>query len=268
VRNTASMRGLHSSILISALALLVALQVASPAQSIPNTRNNGTLLTDQSSPQTEVPSVSLLAAERVGDLFMAQGRYQAALEVYSGVPSPSAKLWARMGNAYQFLFSFDGAVHCYRQALKLEPNNARTLNNLATVLDQQGKHRDAERLYRKAINLAPDSAIYIKNLATNLLAQHEFQKGSEEYMKALALDPHVLDSQSNPAMILPKAENAETNYARARSCAEAGATECAVAYLRKALQEDSATRRRVAKDREFEAVLNDPALKQLLSEQK
>jgi tetratricopeptide (TPR) repeat protein len=268
VRKAAGMRGTNISILISAVALLVALPVASQAQFTPNAANNDTQLADHASAQTEVPPVSLLAAERVGDQFMDQGRYHAALDVYSGVPSPSAKLWARMGIAYQFLFSFDGAVRCYKQALKLEPNNARNLNNLATVLDQQGKHREAERLYRKAITLAPNSATYIKNLGTNLLAQHEFQKGSEEYKRALALDPHVLDSQSNPAMILPKAENAETNYARARSCAEARATECAVTYLRKALQEDSATRSRVTKDREFEAVLNDPALQQLLSEQK
>lgn len=46
---------------------------------------------------------TLLAAERVGNQFMAQGRYQAALEVYSGVPPPTAKLWTRMGVAYQFL---------------------------------------------------------------------------------------------------------------------------------------------------------------------
>jgi len=108
----------------------------------------------------------------------------------------------------------------------------------------------------------------MKNLGTNLLAQHEFQKGSEEYKKALALDPHVMDDRKNPAMILPKAENDETNYARARSCAEAGAIECAVAYLRKALQEGSATRSRIASDKEFEAVLTNPAIQLLLSEQK
>jgi Flp pilus assembly protein TadD len=260
------MRGLHSSIHFTALALLVALPVASQAQFTPKAEEDSSQFAGHASESAEIQS--LLAAERVGDQFMAQGRYQAALEVYSGVPSPSAKLWARMGVAYQFLFSFDGAVHCYKQALKLEPNNARNLNNLATVLDQQGKHREAERLYRKAISLEPSSATYLKNLATNLLAQREFQKGSEEYKKALALDPHILDNHSNAAMILPKAENAETNLARARSCAETGATECAVTYLRKALQEGSATRSRVANDKDFEAILNDPALQQLLSDQK
>ncbi|HEX4758470.1 MAG TPA: tetratricopeptide repeat protein [Terracidiphilus sp.] len=210
----------------------------------------------------------MLAAEQLGDQFMVQHRFQAALEIYSGVPSPSPKLWARMGVAYQMLFSFDRAVQCYKQALKLEPNNPRDMNDLATVLDQQGKHREAEQFYRKAIILAPDSAIYLKNLGTNLLAQHESQKGSEAYKKALTLDPNVLDNYSNPVMILPRAENAETNYARARSCAEAGLTECAVTYLRKALQEGSATRKRVAADREFEAMLDDPALQQLLSDQK
>lgn len=262
------MRSLNSAIYRLAVALFVALPIASQAQFTPNPSTKHTLPPNRESALAEAPSISLLMAERTGDQLMAQGRYQAALDVYSAVPSPSAKLWARMGISYQFLFSFDGAVRCYKQALRLDPNNPRTINNLATVLDQQGKHQEAERLYRKAIELAPDSATYVKNLGTNLFAQHEFQRGSEEYRKALSLDPHVMDDHKNPAMILPKPENGESNYARARSCAEAGAIECAVTYLRKALQEGSATRSRIATDKEFEAVLTDPAVQQLLSEQK
>ena len=199
---------------------------------------------------------------------MAQRRYQAALEVYSRVQSPSAKLWARMGIAYQMLFGLDNAVLCYKEALRLEPDNPRDLNDLATALDLLGEHRQAESLYRRAISLAPDSAIYFKNLGTNLLAQNELQRGSEAYRQALALDPHVLDNHSDPAMILPPAENAETNYARARSCAQAGINDCALAYLRKALQEGSATAGRVAADNAFEALRNDPDLQQLVSKQK
>jgi len=268
VRNTAVMRCLNSSILHSALALLVALPVASQAQFTPNTKSGANQFAGSSPETVKALSMPLLVAERLGDQYMSQRRFHAALEAYAAVPSPTAKLWARMGVAYQMLFSFDSAVHCYKQALKLEPDNPRNMNNLATVFDQQGKHREAEQLYRKAIALTPDSPIYLKNLGTNLVAQHDPQKGSAEYQKALALDPHVLDNHSDPAMILPKAENADTNYARARSCAAAGATECAISYLRKALLEGSATRNKVAADRGFDAMLNDPALQQLLSEQK
>ncbi len=199
---------------------------------------------------------------------MEQGHYSAALELFSRVQTPTAKLWARIGNAYQLLFSFDKAVSSYQKSLRLEPDNPRVMNNLAAALDQQGYHREAERLYRKAIDLKPDSATYLRNLGTNLLAQHKFQEGSDAYAKALALDPHILDNRSSAAMILSPATNAEINYARARSCAEAGMTECAISYLRKAIHEGAATRSRVTSDSEFEALLNDPEFQQLLSEQR
>ena len=262
------MRGSNSWILLPALALLVAPPVASQNQLTPNPANRTNQPAISASAPAGVRPISLLAAEQLGDQFMAQRRYQAALEVYSRVRSPSAKLWVRMGIAYQLLFGLDSAVRCYKEAIKLEPDNPRDLNDLATALDQLGEHGQAELLYRKAISLAPDSAIYRKNLGTNLLAQSEFQEGSEVYRQALALDQHVLDNHSDPAMILPPAENAETNYARARSCAQAGITDCALAYLRKALQEGSATSGRVAADNAFEFLRNNPALLQLVSEQK
>jgi tetratricopeptide (TPR) repeat protein len=262
------MRGSNCLILLSALVVLVALPVASQSQLSPNPANR---TSDPSAPALAAaapPPISLLAAEQLGDQLMAQRRYHAALEVYSRVSVPSAKLWARMGVAYELLFGLDRAVECYQKALKLEPNNARDLNDLATALDQLGEHDQAERLYRRAIILNPDSAVYSKNLGTNLLAQHEFRKGLEAYRRALALDPHVLDDHNDPAMILPSAENAETNYARARSCAQAGITDCALDYLRKVLREGSVTAKAIASDSDFGALQNDPALRRLLDEQK
>jgi tetratricopeptide (TPR) repeat protein len=261
------MRGHRFWNLLPVLALLVALQAASQGQPTPNTQE----VTPQPARSDSAPAnarpVSLLAAEHLGDKLMDQGRYHAALDMYLRVESRTAKLWARIGNAYQLLFSFENAVSSYRESLRLEPDNARVMNNLAAALDQQGYHKNAELLYRKAIDLNPDSATYLRNLGTNLLAQHKFQEGSDAYGKALVIDPHILDNQSHAAMILSPAVNAEINYARARSCAEAGMTECAIMYLRKAIQEGAATRSRVTSDSDFQALLNDPDFKQFLAEQ-
>lgn len=218
-------------------------------------------------PATTRP-VSLFAAEKLGDELMAQHRYQAALAIYSRVATPTAMLWARMGVAYQMLLGFDSAVHCYKEALRLDPNNARILNDAATALDQVGEHAQAEQLYRRALRSAPGSAIYLKNLGTNLLAQDQFEDGSEAYRQALALDPHIFDDHDNPAMMLTTEQNAEVNYARARGCALAGMNDCALSYLRKAMQESSTIDKRLADDGDFAALRDNPDLQQLLAEQR
>lgn len=214
-------------------------------------------------PQRSLPGV--VEAEKTGDWLMAQHRYQAALEAYQNVLTPSAKLWSRIGIAYQSLLDPPDAVRCYKKSLKLEPDNARVLNDLATAYDQLDEHRQAERLYRKAIRLDSNSATYFKNLGTNLLAQNKYKQGSQAYSQALMLDPRIFDNRSNPLMVLPASLNAETNYARARSCALAGQKECALVYLTKALNEGSATPQRVDSDRQFNTIRNDPSLQELLA---
>jgi tetratricopeptide (TPR) repeat protein len=205
------------------------------------------------------------SGQQLGDYLMQQHRYQAALAAYESISIPSAQLWSRMGLAHEFLLAFNDAVRCYQESLRLQPNDARVMSNLGTAYDQLGNHRQAERLYRQAISVAPQNAIYFKNLGTNLLAQHEVRKGTEAYRQALALDPHVLDAHDYPAMMMPRADNAQTNYARARSCARAGQTECALNYLRKAIEEGAVTRQKVASDRDFGGMRDDPTLKQLLA---
>jgi tetratricopeptide (TPR) repeat protein len=227
-----------------------------------------------SNPSANVAAGTLKAArfepdsEQLGNQLMEQGSYQAALDAYQLAPVRSAKLWSRMGIAYQLLFNFNDAVRCYKESIRLDPHNALFYNDLATAYDQLEDHRQAEQLYREAIRLDPHVAVYFKNLGTNLLAQHEFDNGSEAYRQALTIDPHILDFRNTPSMALPRKDNAETNYVRARSCAQAGLVDCAVAYLRKALDEGSATSKRIASDTRFQAVFNTPKVQRLLAEQR
>lgn len=206
--------------------------------------------------------------EKLGNQLMEQRSYQAAIEAYQLAPVRSARLWSRMGIAYQLLLDFKNAARCYKESIRLDPHNARIYNNLGTTYDQLEDHRQAEQLYREAIRLDPHAAVYFKNLGTNLLAQHEFQEGSESYRQALSIDPHILDYRDAPSMALPRKDNAEANYVRARSCAQAGLIDCTVVYLRRALDEGSATPQKIASDSGFQAVLNTPEVQRLLAEQR
>jgi tetratricopeptide (TPR) repeat protein len=262
------MRNPICPLFVSIFALCLAIPAASTAQLNTNSAGESFRPAVAGSISATTRPVSLFAAEKIGDELMAQHRYQAALEIYSRVATPTAMLWARMGVAYQMLLGFDSAIRCYKEALRLDPNNARILNDAATALDQVGEHTQAEQLYRRALRSAPGSAVYLKNLGTNLLAQHQFEDGSEAYRQALALDPHIFDDHDNPAMMLTTQQNAEVNYARARSCAVAGMEDCALSYLRKAMQENSAIDKRLADDDDFAALRDSPGLQQLLAEQR
>ena len=102
-------------------------------------------------------------------------------------------------------------------------------------------------MYRKALKLDPHSAIILKNLGTNLLAEHKYNKGWEAYQQALTIDPQIFADHGGPRVENPSnvQERGAMNYYMARGCARAGYTDCALEYLRKALDEGFITRKKV-----------------------
>jgi tetratricopeptide (TPR) repeat protein len=207
--------------------------------------------------------------EKRGDLLMTQKRYQAAIEAFNLAPRGSAVVWNKTGIAYQLMLNLDGATRCYRQSLKLDPNDAHVLNNMGTVYDAEKDYRNAERQYRKALKIDPRNAVIYKNLGTALLAEHKYEKGSEAYKTALALDPQIFKDNGGP-----KVENAASlqergamNYYMAKGCVRAGLNDCAIEYLRMALNERYTNAKKVMADREFSSLHGLPAFEQLLKEQ-
>jgi tetratricopeptide (TPR) repeat protein len=195
-------------------------------------------------------------------------QYQAALDAYSNVSQPSAAVWNKMGIANQMLFDANNAARCYKESLKIDPENSGALNNLATILDAHRDLSSAERLYRKALQVNPGSAQIFKNLGTNLLLQHKYDESSDAYAQALSLDPHIFDLNrgltiENPVSVR---DHSAENYLKARSCARAGLNDCAIVHLRRAFDEGSATRKKVAKDSDFEALRQTPEYERLLAE--
>jgi len=175
-----------------------------------------------------------------------------------------------MGIAYQMMFNTKDAVRCYRESLKLDPRNSQVLNNLGTVYASVKDYNQADRLYRKAIKLDSDSALIYKNLGTNLLAEHKYNKGWEAYQHALKIDPQIFSDHDSPHVDNPSSvqERGAMNYYMALGCVRAGYTDCALEYLRMALDEGFTSRKKVAADIEFASLRDNPAFQQLLAEQR
>ena len=221
---------------------------------------------DSTSNPVLAPSPSL---EETGSMHYVNGEYQAAIRAYKQIAQPSAIDLNIMGICYQMLYDFTDAEISYTKSLKLQPDSPTVLNNLATVQDMLQDYRRAEQNFRLALKLEPHSALVLKNLGTNLLLQQEFGKGNEAYKEALAIDPHIFDAHPGPhaRALCPLKTVSALNYAKARACAVAGETNCAIAYLQKAFNEGSATVDRVSADEGFASLRGTPAFARLLAEQ-
>ncbi len=208
-------------------------------------------------------------AELIGDTDLARQRYQAAIEAYSKAPQMNATLWNKLGIAYQMMFNDNQALHCYQKSLKLDPHNADVLNNLGTIYASMKDYGKAEHMYRMALKQAPKSALILKNYGTNLMAQHRYVKGSEAYQKALAIDPSVFTESNGPVAQDASSleERGAEHYYMALGCLRMGSTDCALENLRAAINEGYTTAKKVAADKDFASLRENPDFKKLLAEQ-
>jgi len=208
-----------------------------------------------------------LSPEQLGDLYEIRGHYQAAIDAYSQVIPRTSAVWNKTGIAYQMMFAFKDAARCYKESFKLDPHNAVPLNNLGTVDDELKDFSSAERMYRKALKIDPDSAMILKNLGTNLFVQGKNDQGWDVYQRALVINPRIFEDHFGPKTDdpIPARARGVANYYKARSCARAGLADCAVGYLRLALNEGFANSSKIALDSEFSRLRANPAFQQLLA---
>jgi Tfp pilus assembly protein PilF len=143
------------------------------------------------------------------------------------------------------------------------------LNNLGTVYDSLKDYGSAEHYYRRAVKIDPKSAIAYKNLGTNLLAQHKYSRGWDAYKQALAIEPEIFQDRGSPQVQNPSSigERGAMNYYMALGCVRAGQTECALQYLRMALNEGFTSPKKVAADMAFASLRDNPDFKQMLAMQ-
>lgn len=230
----------------------------------------------RSAPRAQTIPAATIAAplnevtpEQLGDALMIHQRYQAAIDAYRNAPPDTARIWNKMGVAYQLMFDNHDAERCYRKALKLDPKNAKVLNNLGSVYMQLKLYPSAEHIYRQAIHLNPQSALFRKNLGTAYLAEGKYKKGWKEYESALALDSSVFSRITgmrveNPASLR---DRGAMNFYMAKSCAHAGLFPLAVEYLRLALNEGFTNPKKILADVELSRMRIAPEFQQLMASQ-
>ncbi len=243
--------------------------VVLPAAFIPPARSQSTASTVQVSEvhQPErLPEIQL-SPELQGDLLAARQHYLDAIAAYKEAPQNSAIVANKIGVAYHHMFDLTDARQYYERAIKLDPHYAQAVNNLGAIYHAEKNYRQAEKLYRRAIKLDPKSPLFYSNLGTAYFFQGNLKKGTEAYRQAFALDPDVFEhtSASKVEELSSSKDLAAVNYALAKTYAQAGMTDRALTYLRKALGEGFNDRKKLMTDPELASLRETPEFLQLLS---
>ena len=134
---------------------------------------------------------------RLGDHVESEKHFLAAIE-----KSPRDKdILTDFGYSLYVRNELGRAEEILRQAIALDANNPRAINNLAIVCGHQGDTKESFRLFRKVGSEADANA----NLAFILVQRGEGEKAMEHYSRALTLDDS-LESASTALIELAEAQ--------------------------------------------------------------
>lgn len=206
--------------------------------------------------------------EQRGDIYMARKMYREAVEAYTAAKPDTAVLANKLGIAYHQQLDLLHARKQYERALKLDPKYPEAINNLGTVYYAQKKHGRAVSLYNRALKLTPSSASVLSNLGTAQFARKKYKQALEAYERALAIDPDVFERRNSHGVLLQERsveERAKFHFYMAKTYAKAGATDRALMYIRKALEEGFKERDKFREDPEFAKLQANPEFEQLMA---
>ncbi len=110
------------------------------------------------------------------------------------------------------------AQACYREALRLQPDNPDALNLLGVVHNQTGREAEAEALIARALAIGPTVALYHNNMGAALRALGRDDEAATHYREAARLDPGYVDAHVNLGNALDatgRLDDAIASYGRA-----------------------------------------------------
>ena len=110
-------------------------------------------------------------AARTGRFDMAVQYYQSVVDSLEKGAKQRAEIYGRMAEAYRRKGDLHDATASLEKARAIQPENLSVLSNLALVLDEGGQWSEAKKVYEAALKLDPNNAISLNNLAY-LEAEH------------------------------------------------------------------------------------------------
>jgi tetratricopeptide (TPR) repeat protein len=231
----------------------------------------------QSQPQSPAESAVIvvrpeLTDEQLGDLYMVRKDYRNAATLYKKLSDKDPRnpvYLNKLGIALHQQAALGMALKYYERASKADPLYADAQNNIGTIWYQRKRYNKAIRAYQKAISIRNDMAVLYSNLAYAYFGDKKYEQAISSFRQALSLDPQLFEHNSSRSGSLLQdrsvGDRGRFYYLLAKSYAEAGNLERCVIYLRKAKDEGYKELAQAKTDPSFAAVLQDPAIQEVLA---
>jgi tetratricopeptide (TPR) repeat protein len=107
----------------------------------------------------------------VGNAEVNAGQYDKAIATYQGLlarvsdPRQQSDIWNRIGASYLRKGDIQQSINSMEKARQGQPNNTAITTNLGQLYDQEGKYDVARKYYEMSIKVDPNNALALNNLA-------------------------------------------------------------------------------------------------------
>ncbi|RZB29391.1 MAG: hypothetical protein AEth_01208 [Candidatus Argoarchaeum ethanivorans] len=102
-----------------------------------------------------------------------------------------------LGNSYYFKNQAEDGVKCYKEAIRINPDNAEAHYNLGILLKDLKRFDEAEKECREAIRINPDYVEAHNNLGILLKDLKRFGEAEKEYREAIRINPDNAEAHYN-----------------------------------------------------------------------
>jgi tetratricopeptide (TPR) repeat protein len=213
-----------------------------------------------------------LSDEKMADLYMVRKEYREAAAVYKKLSDqePHNPVYLnKLGIALHQQTALGSALKYYERAVKVDPLYADAENNIGTIWYQRKKYGKAIKAYQKGIAIRKDMAVLYSNLGYAYFADKKYEEAIASFRQALSIDPQMFEhGTSRTGSLLQDrsvSDRGRFYFLLAKSFVQAGNVDRCLLYLRKAKDEGYKSLSDVKTDPAFSAVLQLPALQEILA---
>jgi Flp pilus assembly protein TadD len=206
---------------------------------------------------------------RKGTILVNQGAYDKANDAFIralALDPRSVKVRNLLGIAAFRREDYSSAESHFREVVLLDPSFATGYNNLGGVYAVRNELDKAKEMYEKAISLSPGLVSAYYSLGAIFFLGGDSAEGTRWLAKGIELDPNYLDEHgtSIAGLTTRGASLSEMSFALAGLFASAGNVERTVEYLSKAEREGFKDWRRIAAEKGFDPVREDPRVREFI----
>jgi len=150
------------------------------------------------------------------------GHASKAIEAFSALaemePASRSTMLVNTGNAYLRLNKVDSALKSFKDALKVDPNNALAFRRFGDFEDEHGSVEKAAEYFARACELEPDNPSHHACAGTAYLRLQEYERATFHLRKSLAIfpnQPHIHYNLAAALVYQGLAEDAVDELAKA-----------------------------------------------------